>query len=66
VRSDRSEVGLSARTHKRGALLERWRAQCGNCINYTADPGIRAGATKEIVLIAALDRRVPQADRRLW
>jgi len=29
-------VGLSARTHKRGALLERWRAQCNYCFtDYT-------------------------------
>jgi len=24
-----AEVGLSARTRKKGAPLERWRAQCG-------------------------------------
>jgi hypothetical protein len=45
-----AEVGLSARTREKGALLERWRAQCGDWINYTADPRIRACAAKEIVL----------------
>ena len=39
-----AEVGLSARTRKNGALLERWRAQCGltsSTIHDLATPQIR-------------------------
>jgi hypothetical protein len=31
-----ADKGLSARTHDNRALLERWRAQCGMTMNYTA------------------------------
>jgi len=33
-----AEVGLAARTRKNGALLERWRAQCGLSRSTIHDP----------------------------
>jgi hypothetical protein len=48
-------VGLSARTHDNGALLERWRAQCGistATISQLADSRIETAGIIETASIA--------------
>jgi hypothetical protein len=40
-----ADKGLSARTHDNRALLERWRAQCGMRMNYTATASWKVGST---------------------